>query len=451
MRPLFPAPIASTQIYGTEERRNPGVVSSVPGREALCGTQEVKLQQEEGMASSSTEMDPDLARHLFFEGATLVILGVPEGSEFGIDLNSWEVGPRFRGVKMVPPGLHFIHYGVKRQRGAAGETGPRSGIFFFLEQRAIHLLRWDAQGEEMVPAPQREADDLREELPSLDPFLGPYPYDSLRLWVSLTGHITKEAMLRLQPACGTICSFPEVLPTEKMTLTEDRAKHNLPRYDTVCQNYKEGLSRLPQMKQKEGTEIRFSVLPEKMYPKDATPAQVTQHSMDLSYALGQLMDEYYSEKPLDILAELQFAFVCFILGNVYEGFEQWKGLLNLLCRAETYSLTHPDLYRELISILYHQLAQVPTDFFIDIVSQNNFLTSTLQVLFSFLCSQSTNKDLKKRAVRFRAHLTKKFQWDFEEDPLDYAPVVVQLPDGWDNETGDQNAVPQGSKETALPS
>lgn len=174
-------------------------------------------------------MDPDLARQLFFEGATLVILSVPEGTEFGIDLNSWEVGPRFRGVKMVPPGLHFIHYSVKRLRGAAGETGPRSGIFFFLEQRAIHLLRFDAQREEMVATSQEEANNLREQLPSMDPFLGPYPYDSLRHWVSLTSHITKEAMLKLQPACGTICSFPEVLPTEKMTLTEDRAKHNLPR------------------------------------------------------------------------------------------------------------------------------------------------------------------------------------------------------------------------------
>lgn len=75
------------------------------------------------------------------------------------------------------------------------------------------------------------------------------------------------------------------------------------RYDTMCQNYKEGLSRLPQMKQKEGTEIRFSVVPEKMYPKNATPAEVTQHSMDLSYALGQLIDEYYPAKPLDILCK----------------------------------------------------------------------------------------------------------------------------------------------------
>ncbi|CAH2292759.1 AAR2 homolog [Pelobates cultripes] len=384
------------------------------------------------MEGASVDMDPELARQLFFEGATLVFLGVPEGSEFGIDCNSWQVGPRFRGVKMVPPGVHFVHYSVKRKDGAASETGPRTGIFLHLEQKEIRLLHWNPQDELMVPAPEEEAEKLREQLTSLDPFLGPYPYESLRCWVSLSSHINKEVIGRLQPVCGNIYAFPEVLPTENMTHTEDRAKHNLPKYDSGCQSYKEGMSRLPLMKQKAGTEIRFSQLPAKLYPENATPAEVTKHSMDLSYALGCLLETNYPGQPLEVLAELQFSFVCFLLGNVYEGFEQWKGLLNLLCRSETFALQQPDLYSEVISILYHQLAQVPTDFFIDIVSQDNFLTSTLQVLFSFLCSPSADKSVRKKAMRFRAHLTKKFQWDFEEEPLDCAPIVVQLPEGWDN-------------------
>ena len=52
---------------------------------------------------ASVDMDPDVARRLFEEGATLVLLGVPQGTELGIDYKSWTVGPRFRGVKMIPP------------------------------------------------------------------------------------------------------------------------------------------------------------------------------------------------------------------------------------------------------------------------------------------------------------------------------------------------------------
>ncbi len=55
-------------------------------------------------------MDPDSARKLFYEGATLIVLDMPQGAEFGIDYNSWTVGPKFKGVKMIPPGFHFVFY-----------------------------------------------------------------------------------------------------------------------------------------------------------------------------------------------------------------------------------------------------------------------------------------------------------------------------------------------------
>lgn len=55
-------------------------------------------------------MDQETAKVLFKEGAVLLLLDMPEGSEFGIDYNSWTTGPKFRGVKMIPPGLHFIYY-----------------------------------------------------------------------------------------------------------------------------------------------------------------------------------------------------------------------------------------------------------------------------------------------------------------------------------------------------
>ena len=55
-------------------------------------------------------MDQATARTLFGEGGVLVILDMPVGTEFGIDYNSWNIGPRFKGVKMIPPGVHFIHF-----------------------------------------------------------------------------------------------------------------------------------------------------------------------------------------------------------------------------------------------------------------------------------------------------------------------------------------------------
>lgn len=55
-------------------------------------------------------MDAEEAKKLLFEGATVVMLDAPSNLEVGIDGVSWHVGPKFRGLKMIPPGLHFISY-----------------------------------------------------------------------------------------------------------------------------------------------------------------------------------------------------------------------------------------------------------------------------------------------------------------------------------------------------
>lgn len=46
---------------------------------------------------------------------------------------------------------------------------------------------------------------------------------------------------------------------------------------------------LPDLKPKPGTELRLTELPDKFYPDDATPAEMTQHSLDTSYALDILL------------------------------------------------------------------------------------------------------------------------------------------------------------------
>ena len=94
------------------------------------------------------KMDPETAKRLFFEGATLILLDVPQGTEFGIDYTSWNVGPRFKGVKMVPPGLHFLFYSAVSNGGR--QTAPRTGMFCFLKSRDIVVKKWDPVTEDLV-------------------------------------------------------------------------------------------------------------------------------------------------------------------------------------------------------------------------------------------------------------------------------------------------------------
>lgn len=248
------------------------------------------------------EMDPDVARRLFEEGAFLVLLGVPKGTELGIDCKSWQVGPRFKGVKMIPPGLHFLHYCSANPPSHGGELGPKTGLFLSLKPREILLANWDPKIEDLdfsASQNEEEVQRIRSNLKDLDPFLGPYPYEGMRKWVSLTDHLKYELANNLQPLSGRVCAFSEVIPELQLRHTKDRAEQ--PRNDQACQSMKEGLDRLPKMKEREGTELRFSAIPERKYPPGATPAEITRCSMDFSYALETVLEKNYSLQPLNVL------------------------------------------------------------------------------------------------------------------------------------------------------
>lgn len=42
----------------------------------------------------------------------LLLLDCPSGLEFGIDNISWQIGPKFKGIKLIPLGTHIIAYSL---------------------------------------------------------------------------------------------------------------------------------------------------------------------------------------------------------------------------------------------------------------------------------------------------------------------------------------------------
>jgi len=122
----------------------------------------------------------------------------------------------------------------------------------------------------------------------------------------------------------------------------------------------------------------------------------------------------------------------FSISQVFEGFEQWKLIVDLLCSCVEAIAVSPELYTHFISTLHHHIQEIPEDFFVDIVTCENFLTRSLRKFFENLESvesssareQTLIAALKKRGLRFREHLEHRFRWDFGSDLDEYAPVVV---------------------------
>lgn len=393
-------------------------------------------------------MDQETAQILFREGAIMVCLDVPEGTEFGFDYSSWTAGPLFKGVKMIPPGIHFVYYSARNKR--TDEVGPRTGTFIDFKQKSVVVRKWDPIAEELTEDGV-SADDvqrIQDNLKDLDRFLGPYPYEGYKKWVSLSNFITPELLDKLQPISKRICSVTDFVSevsntqsrksrkTSSSTKTsEDQDETKVSKekdlQDSKEENaeptsLKDAESRLPDIKVREESKIQFSKIPKQKYPPGCSPAEMTKYSIDSSYALESILSSYYKDNEMGILGEIQFAFICFLIGQVLDAFEQWKNLVHVMCTSEEALQNHASLFLNFISVIHYHIQETPEDFFVDILSANNFLTSTLQEFFSNLENMSSNSELKKRGLKFRDYLTQKFKWDFTSEPDDYAPTVVDL-------------------------
>ena len=374
--------------------------------------------------SNSSEMDASVAKKLFKEGASLVLIDVPLGTELGIDMNSWNVGEKFMGIKMIPPGIHFVYYSSVNLSQKC--VAPRTGFFYNFGRGETVVRKWNKDNEEIIDSvSQEDQERVRADLRNLDKCLGVFPYGSWKKWISLSDHISDATLSRLEPTRSkNICSVSDLIPDHR-----DQAG-----------GPGDGDPRLPVMVTRPGSNIRYTEVSSRRVPQGSSPAEVTKHGMDGTFHLsvfvtslqrmyGDAVSSSMSDNNTvkEVLAEIQFSFLCFLVGMNQDSFEHWKSLVTMMCSCDDGMVQYPELFTKFVNVIYFQMQEVPSDFFVDIVSSNNFLCNCLNTLFS---NGKSNPDissqLKQKLIRFENNVTKKFGWDFSEDLDDEEPVYVEI-------------------------
>ena len=66
------------------------------------------------------------------------------------------VGPRFQGVKMLPPGPHMVSYNAAGAGGGGGDFAPTVSFFAHLAAQQVLVRRWDAAEELLLPMQDSE-------------------------------------------------------------------------------------------------------------------------------------------------------------------------------------------------------------------------------------------------------------------------------------------------------
>lgn len=237
----------------------------------------------------SLEMNQDLAKYLLSEGASLVLFNVPPGTELGIDMKSWNTGEHFKGIKMIPPGLHYVFYSSVSE--STGDTGPRVGFLHDFKSKEMLIKFWDTEAEEFIDKAlsEEEYNRLKNNLLELDKYLGPYPYEIYDMWKDLTDNLTSEQAFNLSPSSGYIKSALEL----QSCCNEDRPKgaQNIKSQRKLNWDISDEEGLLPNLHPLPGTAPRLSNLPPRC-PQNAKPEDITKYFLDSTHSLELLLRSY---------------------------------------------------------------------------------------------------------------------------------------------------------------
>lgn len=102
--------------------------------------------------------------------AYLIVTGAPDTTEFGIDLLAISITDEFRGVKLIPPGAHFVY---SSSRDNFGNTSTaRNGFLHYFKAGEIVVKEWNQQLEELQNRTKGDLDvekqRIKEHLKDLD-------------------------------------------------------------------------------------------------------------------------------------------------------------------------------------------------------------------------------------------------------------------------------------------
>lgn len=380
--------------------------------------------------------------------AALLLLELPPSALAGIDLLSFTVTPRFRGVKDLPPGFHFAF------AGTTTAFSERHGLWFYTAgnkapEIPLFITKWD-QATETLNAETNDAEKLRWPA-NLGAFwregLTPYRQSSssgvddaaeeLLDWPALTSEIKAPLLSRItggDSSCWYLTSASS-------------ARRDLEDIPGLDDNDKKEL-------QSDCSELNFLTIDFKQtWREGATGRERTEAAQDRSWALeniirsectGEDLGEVSLRFPgtllgriltfLQVIGELQFTFLMILTLNNFSCLEQWRRLLELLLTCKSAVPVHPDLFIRTLSTIRLQLQHCKDaeGGLIDLADESGSLLKTLLARFrkglESLPSGSTDVgDVMDELDDLYEYLRGKYGWTFGGDFL--RSGVLELEDG----------------------
>ena len=315
------------------------------------------------MSNDDDEMSNDEALRRVQHGGTIIIMDVPPGTEFGIDCTLFTVGEKFRGVKMVPPGLHLVLL------GAAGNDVTRVAEFVRVAPADVHVRRWDPHTETFAPGTGHDPEQtarlqMGARRHDFDAATGAYPARSSEVWRRLTSHVTEDVLARCgvplgtrvapgdpdQPLEACVRGGPEAAAAARARAATNAATNAATPSTSasdvpVAPSFGDAASRAP---------------------AGASPAEITALGHDPEARLRRAVDASRGGDWAHLLGSNQTAFVLFLLLGSEPALAHWKATTALMCDAAvSCAAAHAQLYEAFTASFAAQLDRAAETLFED--------------------------------------------------------------------------------------
>ncbi|KAK6540082.1 hypothetical protein TWF694_008912 [Orbilia ellipsospora] len=341
---------------------------------------------------------------------SLILLDLPPSSFCAIDLASFTTTPRFRGVKNIPPGIHFCYFSptsdpidptntqsritdLENPTSLSSSLHFRTGFFFIASPSTPYLIRkWCSKTESLLSEsdiPPYEIQTVKKNIQQIHhEHLSPYeklqvPEDKLVVWNSLVSSVNKSqtTLSRISGSSWT-CESARETKWEKEELDEAiRSKTEITGSRKMF-----GPERPPNSESEEDQEVLdyTKIDLKRTWPPNAVGRERTVWARDRSWVLTDIFRKLtadYNEKigrasslatanstaeslaaslPLSedteegqaaLLAELAVSFILTVLLANYSSTIQFKHILEVSLTAGEAIKSHTKYFVKLVSTL----------------------------------------------------------------------------------------------------
>lgn len=247
----------------------------------------------------------------------------------GIDTQFFQAKAVFRGIKNIPPGVHFLHY-------ATNPSTVRHGFWFAVEEGDVLQLTWNEEEERLVVV------ELSEDVGAVYSYMVEYPVTSDQ-WTAITSHVDLDC----------VADFIDIVSLYLHDVS------------TMTSSQEEAIALDETLRSKNPTHpvlvepvLRYTIVDHRQKRPGHGPL-VSQDHFDRLWVVQSLYD------PDTFLAELEVCYVHFVvLANFCLGV-QWTNMLRLMLTSSEYLQNHPAFTLRWLAVWAAQLEVLPKEYLMD--------------------------------------------------------------------------------------